>query len=108
MGNRGLKLPIAMPINVPIRPRQCAGGPACHPSLNTSLAQARRPWQGIRLATRIHSQFQFWYNAMNVRVEGRFGSRLTFLRGLYVFEGIGSILIHEHGNPNHRRQSQTE
>ncbi len=86
MGNRGLKLPIAMPINVPDPPTgSVLAALLVTPSLNTSLAQARRPWQGIPIGyTYTQSISSSWYNAMNVRVEGRFGSRLTF-SGVYTF-----------------------
>jgi len=86
IGNRGLKLPIAMPINEPSLPNatQLAALLAT-PSLSTTMANQRRPWQGIPLGyTYTQSIANSWYNALNLRAEGRFSSKLTF-SGLYTF-----------------------
>jgi hypothetical protein len=86
IGNRGLKLPWALPINEPALPNATQLAQLMTtPSLDGTLANARRPWQGIPLAyTYTQSVANSWYHAMNVRAEGRFSSRLTF-SGLYTF-----------------------
>lgn len=86
MGNRGLKLPIALPINEPALPNQAELAMLmANPALMTTLANARRPWQGIPVNyTYTQSVANSWYHALNLRAEGRLGTRLTF-SALYTF-----------------------
>jgi hypothetical protein len=86
MGNRGLKLPIAMPINVPGLPNVAELAVLeANPGLNDALAAERMPYTGISESyTYTQSVANSTYNALNLRAEGRFSSRLTF-SALYTY-----------------------
>jgi len=86
LGGHGIKLPIAMPINDPGLPNSTQLATLlATPSQDTTMANARRPWQGIPLTySYVQPIAASWYNALNLRAEGRLGSRLTF-SGLYTW-----------------------
>ncbi|MEN6604723.1 MAG: TonB-dependent receptor [Bryobacteraceae bacterium] len=80
LGNRGLKLPFTIQANeAPFPNATQLAVLKANPALNTTLAQQRAPFPGIPLGFALTSSVaNSWYNALNVRMEGRFSNRLTF------------------------------
>jgi hypothetical protein len=79
VGNHGIKNPLTVLINQPSLPNvQELAALAANPSANVTLATARAPFPNIGLGYQyIENAAQSWYHALNLRAEGRVGSRLT-------------------------------
>lgn len=80
LGNRGMDNPISLLINTPPLPNtaQLAQLEA-NPALNSTLALQRSPYSNVGLAYEYTENIApSWYNALNLRAEGRLGDRLNF------------------------------
>jgi hypothetical protein len=80
VGNRGVDNPISVAINQPALPNaQELAVLQLNPALNSTLALARSPFPNVPLDYQyVKNIAPSWYNALNLKAIGRFGSRLQY------------------------------
>lgn len=80
LGNYGTHNPLSILINTPALPNaQELAALKTFPSLDTTLALLRSPFPNIGLNYQYTKNVApSWYDALNLKAEGRFGSRLNF------------------------------
>jgi hypothetical protein len=80
LGNRGIDNPISIAINQPSLPNaQELGVLQQNPALNSTLALARSPFPNVPLDYQyVKNIAPSWYNALNLKAIGRFGSRFQY------------------------------
>lgn len=80
LGNRGIDNPLSILIDTPGLPNaQQLALLEVNPALNTALALERSPYPNAGLNYEyVENVAPSWYDALNFKVEGRFGSRLNF------------------------------
>lgn len=79
LGNHGVKNPLTVLVNEPSLPNaQQLAALEANPSADSAMATARAPFPNVSLAYQyIENEAQSWYQALNLRSEGRIGNRLT-------------------------------
>jgi len=79
LGNHGIKNPLTLLVNQPALPNaQQLAALEANPSANNALGLARAPFPNVGLSYQyIENEAQSWYHALNLRAEGRIGSRLN-------------------------------
>jgi hypothetical protein len=79
LGNHGVKNPITVLVNEPALPNaQQLAALEANPSADSAMATARAPFPNVALSYQyIENEAQSWYQALNVRTQGRIGGRLT-------------------------------
>ncbi len=80
LGNHGIHNPFTILVNTPPHPTASQLAQLeTNPALNASLAQLRAPFPNVSLGYQyIENVAQSWYQALNLRAEGRLSTRLNF------------------------------
>ena len=100
LGNHGIKNPFSLLINEPALPTssQLAALEA-NPSTNATAGLARAPYPNIPLSYMYNKNLaNSWYEALNLKAEGRYGKRLNF-SAIYTWSKALDMASTEQENP---------